>query len=515
MAIIRFPISAGLSPGDRFGEAMSRLARMSEMRLVALFILAHTVAWTLVPTISRTPAALWDDMLETYAWAQQWQLGYYKHPPFYSWVVGLWFTVFPRTEWAYYLLSAVNVGVGFAGIWMLAGRFLKLEARLLSILLLTFMPYYNYMASNFNANTILLSVWPWTAFVFVRSIETRSVAWAVAFGVLSAAGLLSKYYSVLLLVSCFAASIAHPDARRYYRSAAPYIAVATTVVLLVPHIWWAIANGLPPVKYALGKTGQLWSYNFHKAATTALASVAMNSIAAAILVAALQWRRPAILSGLWAKLIARDRWWLLILATGPFVLTILFGAAGYVKVAVNFLIPAFFMLPLIVTLALEPAINRDAVKGVLRAVVIFLAGAVLIAPAIAYFCIYAQLKGTVEVSPLAARDAARIWHETFGTRVAIVSGSEKYSIAQPFYGPDSPAEFTHFRFDEAPWISPSRIAREGLLAICDADDGDCLAHARHYANSGTRESKAAVQSVYGGLKGPVRNLVYIMTPPRE
>ena len=41
------------------------------------------------PWCRRSPArpgALWDDMLETYAWAQEWQLGYYKHPPFYSWM---------------------------------------------------------------------------------------------------------------------------------------------------------------------------------------------------------------------------------------------------------------------------------------------------------------------------------------------------------------------------------------------------------------------------------------------
>lgn len=490
-----------------------RAGELSEVRLVALFILAHTVVWTLMPTISRAPAALWDDMLETYSWAQHWQLGYYKHPPFYSWLTGLWFLIFPRTDWAFYLLSATNVGVGMVGIWLLARQFMKLEARLLALLLLTFMPYYNYMASNYNANTILLSLWPWTAYAFARTMATRSLVSAIAFGALAAICMLSKYYSILLLACCFAASLFHPMARRYYGSAAPYVAVTVAVVMMVPHAWWAIANDLPPVTYALGKTGQPWSYNFHKAVTTAVASVAMNSVAAIILIAALRWRRPAIFSGLWSKLLAREHWWILILATGPFALTILLGMAGYVKVAVNFLIPAFFMLPMIVTMALEPAITREAVAGVVRAVVIFLVGAVLIAPVIAYTSVLFELRGTIEVSPIAAGDAARLWREHVKVPLRIVAGSEKYSLAQPFYDAEAPDEFTHFNFDQSPWITRDRIRNEGLLSICDERDAHCLGEAARYANSRTLEMRANLSRTYAGLSGPVVPVVYILTPP--
>lgn len=513
MTMSMSPMAAPQSLSERLNALFARSVRDDGFALVVAFVLVHTAVWTIVPAVSRSSGALWDDMLETYAWAQQWQLGYYKHPPFYSWIVGLWFEIFPRNETVYYLLPAANVGVGLMGIWALAGRFVKVEARLLSVLLLTFMPYYNYMASNFNANTILLSLWPWTAYAFVRSMETRSLAAGAAFGALAAAGLLSKYYSILLLASCFAASLAHPHVRRYYRSASPYVAVAVALVLIMPHAWWSLANDFPTIRYALGKTGQAWSYNFHKAVTTAVASVAMNIVAVAILVAAIRWRRPAIFSGLWSRLIARDHWWILILGCGPFVLTILLGAAGYVKVAVNFLIPAFFMLPLLIMLALEPAITRDAVRGVLRAAVIFLLGALLVAPAVAYASFYFQLKGMVDVSPAAARDAERLWHARFGEPVRIVTGSEKYSLAQPFYASDKADEFTHFNMHEAPWIDRARIEREGLLSICEVDDQHCLNASRSFATAATVEVPRMIERSFGGLTGPSQSLVYIMTPP--
>ena len=489
----------------RLESALTNWVGSDERRLLTLFVVFHTIVWTLVLTVSRSPGALWDDMLETYAWAQEWELGYYKHPPFYAWVTGLWFQLLPRTDWAFYLLAATNVAIGLIGIWKLAGRFVKVEARLLSVLLLTFMPYYNFMASNFNANTILLSIWPWTAYAFVRSLEMRSIAAGAGFGALAAAGLLSKYYSILLLISCFAASLAHPQVRRYYASPAPYVAVATAAALFAPHAWWAFLNDLPPLKYALGKTGQAWLYDFRKAITTAIASIAINGLAAGAFVASLRWRRPAIFSGLWKRLFARERRWILLLAFGPFLLTILLGIAGYVKIAVNFLIPAFYMLPLMIMLALEPAITRDALRGVLRAAILVLASALAVSPAVAYACFYLQIRSTVDVSPLAAVEAARVWHERFGVPIRIVAGSEKYSLAQPFYGPDRPSEFTHFRFEEAPWLtrSPDRARRAAFDLCCrrsvlpelradvlasryDRDRGQCPAHFRRHDRRAAR-----------------------------
>ena len=67
--------------------------------------------------------------------------------------------------------------------------------------------------------------------------------------------LLSKYYAVVLILTCLGASFAHPAWRQYYRSACPWIAVATATVLFLPHAIWALLSDAPPVHYALGLTG--------------------------------------------------------------------------------------------------------------------------------------------------------------------------------------------------------------------------------------------------------------------
>ena len=483
------------------------------VRALLVFIVGHIVVWTITISIARLPGTLWDDMLETYAWAQQWRLGYYKHPPFYSWVVGIWFQIMPRTDWAFYLLSAVNVGVGFAGVWALAGCFLKKGGRLLAVLPLAFMPSYNYLASNFNANTILLSLWPWATYFFVRSIEARSAWSSAAFGALATACMLSKYYSVLLLAACFFAALAHPQARRYFTSPAPYIAVGVGALLISPHIWWAYTNDWPPIQYAMGKTGYAWASSFGKAAATAIAGIAINAVPTLILISALNRHSPKSNAPGWHRLLAPERRWLVILALFPTVMTILLGVTGYVKISIGFLIPAFFMFPLMIMLAMEASITHATTLGVARAVVIVMVCALLAAPGVALASYYFQIKGTSDVSHIATRDAAHIWNDLFKVPVRIVAGSEKYSIAQPFYGSSNPDEFTHFSFAQAPWITPARIATEGILTICDKADIGCVGFADKYATPATKRLAVTISRSFAGIKGPDIPLIYIMTPP--
>ena len=62
------------------------------LTLFGLFVLM----WTLYGVVSASPAAIHNDMAEAYAWGREFQLGYEKHPPFWAWIAGLWFEIFPR-----------------------------------------------------------------------------------------------------------------------------------------------------------------------------------------------------------------------------------------------------------------------------------------------------------------------------------------------------------------------------------------------------------------------------------
>jgi hypothetical protein len=76
------------------------------------------------------------DMTEMWAWGKEIQLGYGKHPPLSAWIVGLWFSVMPRSNWAFHLvviaLAPIHVRMGTltqrqreAGYWRTSVRMRK------------------------------------------------------------------------------------------------------------------------------------------------------------------------------------------------------------------------------------------------------------------------------------------------------------------------------------------------------------------------------------------------------
>jgi len=482
-------------------------------RLLLLLLIAHVLIITLFAWIARFPVAVWDDMLEAWAWGKQFELGYYKHPPLYAWVTGIWFKIFPRTDFAFYSLSALNIGLGLAGIWRLSGLLLKKYARFPAVALLLFAPSHHYFATNFNANTIQLSVWPWATFFFVRSLQTKSWKDGGWFGVIGGCALLGKYYSILFLASCFVSALVHPDRRCYFRSAAPYCAVLACSILFAPHAWWAWENGLVTVHYALGKGLRPWWQNTYSALNATVVGFLANAASTAVLLVALGQRWPALISKLGRSWMAHENLWLTVLGVGPLLLTVLLGVVGYIKVTPNYLIPTVYLLPLLACRALGATLTNTHVGNITRWAAAFMLFSLSVAPVIAYTSVALRFEDKTQVSRQVARLSTNLWKERFATPLRIATGTEPFSLALPFYSPDSPAEFTHYSLQQAPWITRELIAREGILYACAASDKVCLEAARVYATERTEHLPLTIQNNFWGLRGPPTGVALIITAP--
>ena len=108
---------------------------------MVLRVAAFVVVWSLYFVVSEYPSAIHNDMAEAYAWGREFQLGYNQHPPFWAWVCGLWFWVFPRANWAFAVLSMLNAGAGLIGAWALMGRFVDGDRRSAATALLALTPF--------------------------------------------------------------------------------------------------------------------------------------------------------------------------------------------------------------------------------------------------------------------------------------------------------------------------------------------------------------------------------------
>ena len=248
---------------------------------IALF-LGFVAIWSVDFTISEAPASIHNDMAEAYAWGREFQLGYNQHPPFWSWLCGAWFTLFPRADWSFAILSSLNAAIGLVGSWKLIGLFAEGEKRVAATALLLLTPFYTFLSHKYNANSIFLSIWPWTLFYFVRSIEGDRLADAVLFGVMMAFALLSKYFSLILAATCFLAAIQHPRRARYFASASPYVSVAVTAAICAPHVWWLATSGAPPLRYLAQISDKHISHIAAASAATFFGALAQNGVVFAV-----------------------------------------------------------------------------------------------------------------------------------------------------------------------------------------------------------------------------------------
>src|SRR5881392_233208 len=166
-------VSRGLQPIERLVNAMIDQRRGD--RTVAFALIGFVALWTIYGVIAKGSQDVHFDMGEAVAWSREPALGYSKHPPLSAWVVRAWFTVFPLADWAYYLLAMVLAGLALWIAWILSARWLEGEKRAAGLALLTLVPFFNFHALKFNANTVLIPLWAATTLWFLRSFEERDV----------------------------------------------------------------------------------------------------------------------------------------------------------------------------------------------------------------------------------------------------------------------------------------------------------------------------------------------------
>jgi len=431
-----------------------------ETLVICALVLAYGLFWATYAQVSSS-AGVHIDSLEAYAWGREFRLGYYKHPPFWAWVAGLWFMVLPKTDWCFWLLSELNGALGLAGAYALMGRFCGQRTRVLCVLMLMLTPFYQFNALRFNANTILLSIWPWTMYFFVRSIETRRFAYAMACGVLAGFALLSKYFGVVLIGSCFVASLTHHDRRAYYASAAPYISLLVAGALFMPHAVWLFRDGFQPLVYMATKIDlrdRAISNSFFQFIG---ASAAFFIVPMAVLLLA-RWRggpRTPIPTP------ENGRSFENVIAFSPFILTLIAGSVGHTALAIPFGVPIFSLA----ALPLLRIINPDQDKALTYAsgaVFALMAACAIAAPFMASIFIGMNHKDHIRPHAEAAQAAIGLWREKTGAPLCFAGGDRMNSLSITFRSGEDTSEFNGFNMRWSPTVTPEKLKRHGLLALC-------------------------------------------------
>jgi 4-amino-4-deoxy-L-arabinose transferase-like glycosyltransferase len=503
-----------LAAVDRLTAALTDPQRRERTAIVVLVV--YALLWTLYGAFAKASQDIHFDMAEMVAWSRELAFGYTKHPPLGAWMTAAWFNVFPVADWSFYLLSMTVATVALWLAWRLAGDYLDAEKRALVLPLLMFVPFFNFQALKFNANTVLLPMWAATTLCFLRSFERRSAGWAALAGLCAAGSMLGKYWSIFLLAGLGIAALKDSRRAAYFRSAAPWITVSVGALVLAPHAAWLVAHDFAPFAYAVSV--HAGTHAVAKSVAGYLAGsagyVALPVLLALLALVAMRPRRVTLADTLWPpgreRRLAAAAFWL------PLLLPALAAPVAGIALSSLWSMSDWTLLPVVLLSSPRTAIWPGAARPIFGAAMVFPLAAVVAAPAVAMVIHRVGVAPGVAHTRYLAAFVATEWRKVTAAPIRLVGGDANLAYGVAFYLPDRPSSFPAFSRKATPWVDDTRIARQGIVLLCPAADQRCIAASAALAEGRPASRRFTVEFTrsYLGVAGkPARYSIVIVPPP--
>ena len=436
------------------------------MAIVAVFVLF----WTLFATLSRYNLDIHGDMVENFAWGIAWQLGYYKHPPLYSWISAAWLSVLPRTNFFYHLLSMTSVAVAALGMWRIATRFFTPNQQVLLVAMVFFLPPLTFLSINYNATSAMAPFWAFTLLFYIRVLEKRRLVDALLLGLLGGLAVLAKYHSVVLVLALLTHAIADRQARPLFQTMLLPAAAIGALIPIGPHIYWLFDTGFLTVRYASdqgdgNRLDSLWS------AATFIPAMLLYALPGFALLLAHRYPRDG------RPIVAREQVRMLSLTVEgrallaaiflPPLYTILLGLALHAELSSLWSIPFFVFIPFIMV-SFMPKLFADR-RGIVLPVLIglFCFVALAWAPTIKRYTLEIGRSNSAVPISYIARTVQEKWREKAQKPLVLVAAETNFlANGTAFYASDRPYAIQGMSLTITPWVTGQQIVRDGGVMVC-------------------------------------------------
>lgn len=439
-------------------------------RAIAAILIGFVLFWTLFASLSRYNLDIHGDMLENFAWGIGWQLGYYKHPPLYSWISAVWLNVFPRTNFFYHMLSMTSVGIAAFGMWRISTRFFTPAQQVLLVAIVFFLPPLTFLSINYNATSSMAPFWAFTLLFYIRGLERRQALDAFLVGLIGGLSIVTKYHSAVMLLAIFAHSLLDRDARSIYLTRLPWLSVLGFLLPVAPHIYWLFDTSFITVRYASEQGSGNWLDVFWSAAQF-LPAMLLYALPGFLLLVAHRYPhdgKPLFavnqIRALWSTVAGRA---LLAVTVLPTVFTIILALVLDAQLSSLWAIPFFVFIPFLMVASLPASLAERY-----RTVVPMLLGgfciiALLLAPTMKRYTLsIGRSNSAIPIEDVALGVQAK-WRALTDKPLKIVSGESNFlANGVTFYAPDRPYAIQSMQLAITPWVAPQDIPRDGAAFVC-------------------------------------------------
>ncbi|MDT8999256.1 glycosyltransferase family 39 protein [Paucibacter sp. APW11] len=455
----------------RLGAWTIDLADARQMgRLTIAFLAFHLLLWVVLATISHR-APPWDN-IEQLVWMQSLEWGYYKHPPFPTWWVHFWTSIFGREIWVTFFAAQLNVVLMLVLVWRIALHVTDPVRAFAATVLSSLLIYHGLHGIMANHNTLQLmpvALLLWLSLHAVR--DGGWWRWALV-GAAAALCLLTKY-SALIWLAIIGAWLLQDQRMRSLRAwAGPLMALLVCAVLVGPHIEWLVREGAPSLSYVnqavngehdastMGHWGRLGNFLVIQLAR------ALPLLLGVGLLRLMLRRAPRQLATGEPQ---RPEWrFVAIMTLGPVLLTSLLGVAG-VKLGSAWAATFFIMLGVMAMRWIPAVVPAQLVKAVLIVGLVMelvLASGMAIGSGWLVDMTNRPARSNFPSVRL-AKELDRIWAEQMQQPLRVIVGETWLAGNVSVRSRHQPMVFIDADPAKAPWIRPEMMRDCGALLVID------------------------------------------------
>lgn len=492
---------------DPFDKIVSNFLNSTHQgRYIFVFLAYYVLSWTMAGTLLNSYQDVHVDMSEIVGWCNLGLfLGSPKGPPLGTWMANVWFYFLPYRDWTFYLLSMIMPAFALWFSWKIFIKYLEPTKALLSLFLLTFIPFYNFFSLKFNANTVQMPFWAMATYYFLYSLETQKIKFAFLTGLSIALAIYGKYWSILLILSFFTAALFSPYRSKYFRSLSPWIMLSTIFGVLVPHLLWAIQNGFTSFQYPF-KVNNTDIYNSVKDGMYFI----KGSLCYAIIPILLSFKiREKIIS---LNINSQHKLFITIFFSTIFWACCI-GLLFHVSICALWMIPAMTLVPLILLYDCQSILSRKFIVKTSLYVCFFPIFVMIFSPIISMYQHLTAQKDRQHYQLMAQTVQQHVIHDSklFG----VLGG-----FGPVFYLPKDVLFFDIDNPNYTPWITREDIQRNG---ICLVDSG--TSHNSENFEKTVDEFTSlgmtaiteykTIEKTYLGIKGPAVNYKIVVLLPKK
>ena len=487
------------------------IGKMRPGALVCALVVAQIVAWTLAPTLSHTALPL--DVVEGAFWGREGAILSYKHPNLPGLLIEAAYRLTGAYGWPDYLLSQLFVGATYYLVYRLGRDLFGPVAGSAGALLLAGCFYFSWPTPEFNHNLAQMPIWAAFAFVLWRAVASNALALWLIVGLVAALGMYAKFSTSVLLVAGVLWLLLDRRGRACLATPRPWLGVALFAAAMPPLAVHLARIDFLPLTYAASRSGVgtgIWSFFGAQVADIA----GMPAIAGF----AFLWPKrnsTNITNAAEAASVAdrgRAGLFLAIIGLGPIAAVAAVAATFGAKQM--WTAPMLNLVGLLIVLPLRRQLDRHVLGRVAAAALALTvilplgyAGALIIQP---YLDAQRPPRALWPQAALSRRMTA-IWSEATHSPLKIVGGDDWVAGLVGLDAPDRPSLYTDLDLRLAPWITPERVAYEGMLVLWE-DRGKGMPAAMQALAAGHSQGEESF-AWSRSSKVPPLKIGYLIIPP--